>query len=307
MASSLGEKAVSLLTGAGTSVPTESTPLRIAGRISPDAALAYDFGKTKELEALERRISFQGYCLYAGFVAFVLFIYIIAPLIITVHDGWAFGSAMYYAVQAALGIGFGDLSVYNDAMETLMLFEIVAGSVFVAMVAGIFISNAVSREERPADTKLERARLLTPAGHDAHAVAEALRALGFGLLGLLVVFFIGVLYGLLYEEWDFVSSLLFVVSACQTSGLIEPGITYNASEGWCASPPQASTRLPHYPLHEHAHVHAHVRSLPLFPLWRVHNVWTVQVGRLLHRPPLHRRRADLGLLHGQHRLARRAL
>ena len=207
------------------------------------------FGKGEDLLALVRR----DWCVqrfnWLIMVILVLFMFLFTPAIIAHNEKWSFSSSFYFCVQAALGIGFGDLNISRESVYWLMIVELVVGSLFVAFVASVIITyyfDPVPQEEiqelsRPEASKtaigkepsrpqeqqqrgsMVQANILTIGQTDAEG--EALRSLCHGLLALFAVITAGVVYGLAWSRWNFVTSLLFIISACQTSGLIEPGIT----------------------------------------------------------------------------------
>ena len=219
--------------------PNESTPLRKDGKHNAsEGASGYTFGVGDELAALtiehwwRRRLT---WVIFFFFFASVLFL---VPIFIAVEEKWTYSASFYYSVQALLGIGFGDLNVDGDALKWLMIFELIGGSFFVVFLASYFLANYLSlADEEAVETAVKghalkgsRLRITTTGGE---AWPTAWKSLAKGFLLLVLINIIGVVYGIWYEKWNFVTSLFFIISAAQSSGLVEPGIT-GTSESWPA-------------------------------------------------------------------------
>ena len=233
----------------GDELPTESTPLK--GHTNGEVSIYSVFGKGDQLLSMVRR----DWCLqrlnWIVSVLVLLFMFVITPTIIALNDNWTFSAAFYYCIQAALGIGFGDLNITADGNKWLMIVELVVGSAFVAFIASIVLTDYLSVEEsmsldvgvmnKVAGDKVIRsegevtkppklvrrgssleASFLTVGQPDV--TAWPWQSLIYGLISLAVIVATGVTFGLVSKKWDFVTSLMFIVSACQTSGLVEPGI-----------------------------------------------------------------------------------
>ena len=209
--------------------PNESTPLR-----NSMGASAYTFGKGSELATLtlqhwwKRRLT---WLLTFNFIGFVIFI---CPMIIAYHDSWTYSAAFYYSIQAMLGIGYGDLNVKSDELKWMMIFELIGGSFVVVFLASFLLANYLSRAEEEAEKALEESKTkirLTTMG--IYSVPTSLVSLAKGVVMLVLIIVVGTLYGMFYEGWNLVTALFFIISTCQTSGLVEPGVAAN-SEAWPA-------------------------------------------------------------------------
>jgi len=151
------------------------------------------------------------------------FVLIFTPIGVTFGDEhWSFWASWYYSVETALGIGFGDVNVSSPAMKTLMLFECFFGTCFLAAILSLVLAQVTSRANIDARRKAASSPLADLGKGWAASQRKGL-FLAWGLFAAVLA--VGTAWGLVDRKWDFVTSLLFIVSACQTSGLVAPGIT----------------------------------------------------------------------------------
>ena len=188
-------------------------------------------------ESLERKKAQQADIISYGLLGFIiLFVSFVTPTCVKYDDvyrntvpgtpgygtevSWTWTAAFYYSIQAALGIGFGDLNVQTDVMMALMILECIGGSLFVAILISMVLSRIIAKLERDnEEVHFLHEKLVRP-NLDYSGLLAA-------LVLLLAVMIAGLIYGLVNEKWNFVTSLLFIVSACQTSGLVEPNVSRN--------------------------------------------------------------------------------
>ena len=185
-------------------------------------------------EGFERKKARQADVVAYSVLAFIIvFVFFVTPTCVKYEDTyintapgpsygmevtWTWTAAFYYSIQAALGIGFGDLNVVTDGMMGLMILECIGGSLFVAIIISMFLSSIIAKlEKQSQEVHFLHEKLVRPKLDYSGLVAA--------LVLLLLVIIAGLVYGAVNEHWNFVQSLLFIVSACQTSGLIEPGVT----------------------------------------------------------------------------------
>lgn len=162
-------------------------------------------------------------------ILFLLAGIVIVPIGIMAKEDWSFAAAFYFAIQAGMGVGFGELYVKTSVMKVLVIFELILGSAMVVIVVTFLITRYLERAE---EKQKEKGRTIRKVGAlELGKSQQHSASLLIGVALLFCVYAAGVLYGLLYEEWNFVTSLYFIVSACQTSGLVPPTIDAFSSAG----------------------------------------------------------------------------
>ena len=147
---------------------------------------------------------------------FLLWVLLATPATIAVVDKWSFSSAFFFTIQAGLGIGFGEMNVTSAPLKWLMLVQLILGSFLVASIVATVLARLLKQADEAAAVS---------AASPLHEFASAaLPWRGFAVACMLLgcVLLAGVLYGLLYEGWDLVTSLLFVFSACQSEPEANP-------------------------------------------------------------------------------------
>jgi len=164
-------------------------------------------------------------------VVFLINLVAFLPLAIHEFEGWNFASSFYFSVQSGLGIGFGALSVEQKGTQLLVLVHIVLAAPAIAFVLSRLLIRVMDIRKKGAlkkDNDDNNKPDSLPVGDVQLGIETAdpgsYRVLKFTLILLLGVIFGGVAFSMLYEDWDFVAGLYFVISGCQTSGLLAPTI-----------------------------------------------------------------------------------
>ena len=149
---------------------------------------------------------------------------IINPIILAYNEGWTYAAAFYFTTQAGLGIGYGALAPSTDLAKGFMVLHVVFGSLVVAGLIAYFLDTVLEKADAAAAKRANGASIDLGEGAILGAIVREWASFGVGLALLFLSLLAGVLYGTLYERWSFVTSLLFITSTCQTSGLIAPTV-----------------------------------------------------------------------------------
>lgn len=140
------------------------------------------------------------------------------PLAIMLTEDWTYASAWYFSIQAGFGVGYGALTVESKGMEVFLIIHLFLGAISIAFLVAYLLSRMIDKADQKKKSKstIVQEELGEPViGWKSWLVGSVL---------LLLVMVMGVLYGILYEKWNFTESLYFIVSTCQTSGLLAPSI-----------------------------------------------------------------------------------
>lgn len=152
---------------------------------------------------------------------------VIFPMIISHVEEWTFVASFYFTVQSGTGIGFGALTLKGEGMKAAMVVHLVSGAVLVTMAVSTVLSSWLARAEERAKAPASASQ----AAVDLGVGAAPWQGLAIGACAVALVLVAGVFYGVVYEQWSFITSLFFIVSLCQTSGLQAPSVT-PASGAW---------------------------------------------------------------------------
>eukprot|EP00940_MAST-03C_sp_MAST-3C-sp2_P001354 g1354.t1 len=175
-------------------------------------------------------------------------------LFYVLYDEFRFDRAFYYSAQAGLSVGFGALteevtggvkkydancSLTNgrdsgeyDVSKFITVLNILLGSSVIGGALGYFIDSAIQSKERWYEQLMERdekkkktkvASAATPSMsqwcRDWYRDNRTVVKLISGVVALIVA---GVIYGMAYEDWTFISSIYFGITAMSTGGLQTP-------------------------------------------------------------------------------------
>mmetsp|Transcript_38643 Transcript_38643/g.56413 ORF Transcript_38643/g.56413 Transcript_38643/m.56413 type:complete len:480 (-) Transcript_38643:656-2095(-) len=174
--------------------------------------------RAKRIYKLERKIT----RVIAGL--FLVFWLVFCPLLLTFGENWTYQSSWYYSIQAGFGVGFGAITPKAHRIEVILTLHIIFGSLFVAFVLSALVTRGI---ERTKSNRYSKNNIMKKSlGQRDLGLAHLF--VGFALLFLVIIG--GVLYGMKKEKWSFSESLLFILSACQTSGLLAPTIKTNSDE-----------------------------------------------------------------------------
>lgn len=144
---------------------------------------------------------------------------VVTPVLVSFLEGWSWTASLYFSVQSGLAIGFGALHVQQDLTMCVIAVQMILGAVTVAGVLGYFISHQIDTFFPPVT---ESSRPMT----EMELTLPNIRwfRLFVAVVLMIMSLFTGVLYGMVWEKWDFVRSLLFAISAAHTSGIVAPTI-----------------------------------------------------------------------------------
>lgn len=148
-------------------------------------------------------------CVYVLWVVAIIFllIWIVGlPLAISYSEDWTYAAAWYFSIQAGFGVGYGALSVQTQGMELFLILHLCLGAISISFLIAHLISRMIDANDKKKKSKrtITAEELGQPVvGYKSWIVGSVL------LIGVMVA---GVLYGILYEKWNFTESLYFIVS-----------------------------------------------------------------------------------------------
>lgn len=126
------------------------------------------------------------------------------------NQKWDFSTALYYSIQAGMTVGFADISTEDTDTKGGYIFTIgflIIGALLLAYAFGHYVV-----------TFLEDRDNVKRFGAQDNSL---------GVFNAVLLFFfwvgLGVVYGMLIEDWSFLESLYFAISTMSTAGLAEPG------------------------------------------------------------------------------------
>jgi len=170
------------------------------------------------IDAETKRYKSVVYVLWIVAIVF-LFIWIVGlPLAIAFTEDWTYQAAWYFSIQAGFGVGYGALTVRSKGMEVFLSIHCFLGAISISFLIAYLLSRMIDK----ADQKKKKKAVMVQEDLGEPTIGWQSWIVGSILLVLVMV--MGILYGVLYEKWDFTESLYFIVSTCQTSGLLPPSI-----------------------------------------------------------------------------------
>lgn len=151
------------------------------------------------------------------------------------YMSWTFSTAFYYAVEAGLSIGFCYPSEKDDITRSFTIIFVLLGSSVISGSLGFLASYLLGNQSylEPVEYHLdsmswrdeENKVTVTSLGRYLWYVVKY--SLGWYsnrvLLKTMAVFWVwmglGVVYGMLVEKWDFITSLYWAITSTSTGGL----------------------------------------------------------------------------------------
>jgi hypothetical protein len=146
-------------------------------------------------------------------------------------NNWAWHNAFYHSVETGFSIGFGSLvESSTPQMRLFTMGYVLWGSSVVSGAFGYFLRCKLFLSGE----KAFRARLHVPVTEEKGIVLYYWDRLkiaigwfsnrGFVRTAMLFTFWIalGIIYGMCYEKWDFVTALYFAITTCSSGGFIDP-------------------------------------------------------------------------------------
>lgn len=192
-----------------------------------------------------------------AFVCFILWEFGFA-LFYHLYTGFRFDRAYYYSAQAGLSVGFGSLSeeIYGgmefydengtvtnrewtssdyDVSKAFTIVNVLLGSSVIGGALGYFVDKTLKNHEDwyaqmiEAHQRGERLEKLEKSGNEAEYGYERMivfyedNLMEVRLCLIVFVFiFVGMLFGMLNQEWTFITSLYYCITAMSTAGLQGP-------------------------------------------------------------------------------------
>lgn len=156
-----------------------------------------------------------------------------------IHN-WTFYNSFFYVIDSGMSIGFGNVAeMDNDGVHVFTILLVLSGSTIVSGAIGYFLTFLIY-ENNLVDPEIYD--LNTVPFHDSSGkigFLSVLRSLWYkskylvgwytqnrALIKSLYIFALwmalGIIYGMVYEDWSFVTSFYFSVSTCSTAGLLGP-------------------------------------------------------------------------------------
>jgi len=146
-------------------------------------------------------------------------------------NGWTWPAAFYYAVQAGLSIGFGVLAETDDISRAYTTGHALVGAIMVTTMLSIFFEHGCDRIHKIATQchnhrhpKQKHEFLAAHTSVNLHQkfiddfISIEVAVLGIWLLA-------GALFGVFIEDWSFVQSTYYALTAISTGGLQGPSET----------------------------------------------------------------------------------
>lgn len=172
----------------------------------------------ESIDAEKKRYQGVVYVLWLCAAIFLLIWIVGLPLAIAFTEDWTYQAAWYFSIQAGFGVGYGALTVRTQGMEIFLIIHLFLGAISISFLIAYLISRMIDSSEKK---KKSKARITK---EELGEPVIGWKSWVIGSILLLLVIVMGVLYGMLYEKWNFTESLYFIISTCQTSGLLAPAI-----------------------------------------------------------------------------------
>lgn len=151
------------------------------------------------------------------------------------YDKWTSATAFYYAMDAGLSIGFCNPAEKDDWSKLFTIAYVLIGSTVISGCLGVFASVVVFAQVSVArDYSLENMTMKDPVEDKITLKSFANYAwycfkLGIGWYSnrsrviLTIIFTIwmslGTAYGMVFEDWSFITALYWAITTCSTGGL----------------------------------------------------------------------------------------
>eukprot|EP00471_Norrisiella_sphaerica_P009168 CAMPEP_0184495896 /NCGR_PEP_ID=MMETSP0113_2-20130426/32593_1 /TAXON_ID=91329 /ORGANISM="Norrisiella sphaerica, Strain BC52" /LENGTH=794 /DNA_ID=CAMNT_0026882289 /DNA_START=92 /DNA_END=2476 /DNA_ORIENTATION=- len=153
-----------------------------------------------------------------------------ATLFYVQHNDWSITTSFYYSIQAGMAVGFGAISEPDDGSRLFTIFHVLVGSSFIVYVLSMIMEKVVNSSQswhEGLQERCEKAEELLKMKKRRERISwiscNHLKMIAIFMLFLVTVL-LGVGWGLMMENFEFVQALHFSVAALSTAGLQPPTI-----------------------------------------------------------------------------------